>query len=160
MHSCTLFLTLPLIPIAFYTMKSLFNKTVGYFAAILLSINAWGIYYSVEVRFYGMVFVLSLLSAFCFAKMLENFDKKYIWSFIIFHSLLIYTFSATGMLTLMYALFAIVYLCLKRRDKIVKMAKYFSILLCISIPVIAVMIYNALVFNSEICSFTRDIYFF
>ena len=160
MHSCTLFLTLPLIPIAFYTMKSLFNKTVGYFAAILLSINAWGIYYSVEVRFYGMVFVLSLLSAFCFAKMLENFDKKYIWSFIIFHSLLIYTFSATGMLTLMYALFAIVYLCLKRRDKIVEMAKYFSILLCISIPVIAVMIYNALVFNSEICSFTRDIYFF
>ncbi len=160
MHSCTLVLTLPLIPIAFYSMKTLFNKTAGYFSAILLAINAWGIYYSVEVRFYGMVFVLSLLSAFCFAKMLETFDKKYIWAFIISHILLIYTFSATGMLTLMYALFAIIYLALKHRDKMLEMAKYFSILLVVSIPVIAIMIYNTLVFNSEICSFTRDIYFF
>lgn len=160
MHSCTLFLTLPLIPIAFYSMKTLFNKTVGYFSAILLTINAWGIYYSIEVRFYGFVFVLSILSAFSFAKMLETFDKKYIWAFIISHALLIYTFSATGMLTLMYALFAIIYLVLKRRDKLLEMAKYFSILLIVSIPVIAIMIYNTLVFNSEICSFTHEIYFF
>ena len=125
MHSCTLLLTLPLIPIAFYSMKTLFNKTVGYFSAILLAINAWGIYYSIEVRFYGFVFVLSILSAFSFAKMLETFDKKYIWAFIISHALLIYTFSATGMLTLMYALFAIIYLVLKRRDKLLEMAKYF-----------------------------------
>lgn len=160
MHSCTLFLTLPLIPIAFYTMKSLFNKTVGYFSAILLATNAWGIYYSVEVRFYGFVFVLSLLSAFSFAKMLETFDKKYILAFIISHALLIYTFSATGVLTIMYAIFAIIYLVLKRRDKMLEIAKYFFILLLISIPVIVIMIYNTLIFNSEICSFTHDIYFF
>lgn len=160
MHSCTLFLTIPLIPISFYTMKYFFNKTTGYFSAILMAINAWGIYYSIEVRFYGMVFVLALLSAFCFAKMLETFDKKYIWAFVISHALLIYTFSATGMLTIMYAIFAIVYLVLKRKDKILEIAKYFFILLLISIPAIAVMIYNTLVFNSEICSFTRDIYFF
>lgn len=160
MHSCTLCLTLPLIPISFYTMKNLFNKTAGYFSAILLTINAWGIYYSVEVRFYGLVFLLALLSAFFFAKMFENFDKKYIWGFIVSHALLIYTFSATGMLTLMYAFFAVLYLILRRRDKFLEIAKYFFLLLIISIPAVAVMIYNTLVFNTEICSFTKDIYFF
>lgn len=160
MHLCTLFLTIPIIPLSFYLMKSLFNKTVGYFSAILLTINAWGIYYSIEVRFYGMVFVLSLLSAYFFAKMLETFDKRYILGFIISHSLLIYTFSATGMLTVMYAIYAIFYLIFNCRDKILEMAKYFTILLVISIPAIGVMLYNTFVFNTEICSFTRDIYFF
>lgn len=160
MHSCTLCLTLPLIPISFYTMKNLFNKTAGYFSAILLTINAWGIYYSIEVRFYGLVFLLALLSAFFFAKMFESFDKKYIWGFIVSHAFLIYTFSATGMLTLMYAFFAVLYLIFRRRDKFLEIAKYFFLLLIISIPAVAVMIYNTLVFNTEICSFTKDIYFF
>ena len=98
-------------------------------------------------RKYGLTPIFRALKS---ALMLETFDKKYIWAFIISHALLIYTFSATGMLTLMYALFAIIYLVLKRRDKLLEMAKYFSILLIVSIPVIAIMIYNKLVFNSEI----------
>ncbi|MGN1124842.1 MAG: glycosyltransferase family 39 protein, partial [Candidatus Gastranaerophilaceae bacterium] len=64
MHLCTLTLTLPLIPLSFYLIKKLFNKTSAYFSAIFLALNTWCMYYSLEVRFYGMVFVLSLLSAF------------------------------------------------------------------------------------------------
>lgn len=160
MHLCTLALTIPLIPLSFYLMKILFNKTTAYFSTIFLALNAWCIYYSLEVRFYGMVFVLSILSAFCFAKMLENFDKKYIVAFILSHALLIYTFSATGLLTIMYALLTIVYLLIRHSENFAKMAKSFAILLAISLPAIVVMVYNTFVFNNEICSFAKDIYTF
>lgn len=160
MHLCTLTLTLPLIPLSFYLIKKLFNKTSAYFSAIFLALNTWCMYYSLEVRFYGMVFVLSLLSAFSFAKILENFEKKYIMTFVISHILLIYTFSAAGLLTIMNALLAVAYLFVKHRENFAKMLKVFSVLLILSLPAIVVMIHNTFVFNNGICSFVKDIYVF
>lgn len=160
MHLCTLTLTLPLIPISFYTMKFLFNKTTGYFAAIMLAINTFGIYYSVEVRFYGLVFVLSLLSAFLFVKMLEKFDKKYTLAFIVSHSLLIYTFSITPLLTFFYAIVGVIYLFNRKQECLNSFYKTFGIIFCIALPAAVFTIYNYVVMQSTLCSFTKDIYVF
>ncbi|MBR1943201.1 glycosyltransferase family 39 protein [bacterium] len=161
MHTCTLVLTLPLIPISYYLMKSLFNKTTGYFAALMFAINTFCIYYSIEVRFYGLVFVLSLLSAFTFVKMLENFDKKCSVAFITVHSLLLYTFSITPLLTFFYGLVGGVYVWIYKNEKLQEYLKQIGLLTLIALPVVFFTIYNIIVMKlNAICSFTRDIYFF
>ena len=160
MHLCTLFLTLPLIPISFYIAKNLFNKATGYFASIIMALSGFCIYYSIEVRFYGLVFILALLSAFYFTKMLYKYEKKYAIGFLLSHLLLIYTFSITGLLTIVYALVAGVYVFVKKPEILKKIVLIFLILFLLSLPAIIAMIMNILVFNNQICSFTKDIYVF
>ena len=160
MHLCTIFVSLPLIPLSYYLMKNLFNKTTGYFSAILFTINTFCIYYSVEVRFYGLVFVLALVSAFYFVKMLENLDKKYVLGFIISHSLLMYTFSATPLLTFFYGIVGGVYLLNKKRDLLLEYCKKFLIVIGIAIPVVIFNICNIVIMHSNFCSFQKDIYAF
>lgn len=160
MHLCTLALTLPLIPLSFYTIKSLFSKKAGYYTAILLAINTFGIYYSIEVRFYGLVFVLALLSAFLFVKMLENFDEKYTLAFMIVHSLLIYTFTITPLLTLCYALVGGIYVYNNKPEFVKQFWKNFGIVFAVAIPAIIFTIYNYVVMHSTLCSFSKDIYAF
>ena len=160
MHLCTLFLTLPLIPISFYIAKNLFNKATGYVASIIMALSGFCIYYSIEVRFYGLVFILALLSAFYFAKMLDKYEKEYAIGFLISHLMLIYTFSITGLLTIVYALVAGVYVFVKKPEILKKIVLIFLILFLLSLPAIIAMIMNILVFNNQICSFTKDIYVF
>lgn len=160
MHLCTLVLTLPLIPLGFYTTKALFNKTAGYFVAVLFAINTFGIYYSIEVRFYGLVFVLALLSAFLFVRMLENFDKKYSVAFIIVHALLMYTFTITPLLTLCYAIVGGVYVSNCKQEYLKQFLKNFGIIFAIAIPAIAFTVYNIVMMSYNLCSFSKDIYFF
>ncbi len=160
MHLCTLTLTLPLIPLSFYVMKSLFNKTSGYFVATLFAINTFGIYYSIEVRFYGLVFVLALLSAFLFVKMLEGFDKKYTLAFITVHLLLMYTFTITPILTFCYTLIGGVYVYNNKPEFIKQFWKNFGIVFAFAIPSILFTIYNYVVMHTTLCSFSKDIYVF
>lgn len=160
MHLCTLALTLPLIPLGFYTTKFLFNKTAGYFVAILFAINTFGIYYSIEVRFYGLVFVLALFSAFLFVKMLENFDRRYSRAFIIVHSLLMYTFTITPLLTLCYALVGGVYVFNNKQEYRKQFLKNFGIIFAVAIPAIVFTLYNIIVMSFNLCSFSKDIYVF
>lgn len=160
MHLCTLFVTLPLIPLSFYTMKFLFNNMTGYFVAVLFALNTFCIYYSIEVRFYGLVFVLALLSAFLFVKMLENFDKKYSIAFIIAHSLLLYTFTITPLLTFCYAFIGWVYVYTRKQEFLKTFLKNFGIVILIAIPSVAFTIYNFVVMHTTLCSFAKDIYVF
>lgn len=162
MHICTLAVTIPLIPVSFYLMKNLYNKMTGYFAAIMFAISAFCIYYSIEVRFYGLVFVLTLISAFYFVKMLEeNFDKKYTIGFLISHSLLLYTFSITPLLTFCYALVGGVYIFENKKDLLQEYKRNFLILAAIALPSIIFTIYNVVVMKFvNLCSFSKDIYVF
>ncbi len=160
MHLCTILVSIPLIPLSFYLMKNLFNKTAGYFAAVLFAINTFCIYYSVEVRFYGLVFVLTLLSAFYFVKMVENPEKKNSLGFIISHSLLMYTFSITPLLTLFYGIVGGLYLLNKNKSFLNEYCKRFYLIIAIAVPAVIFNIYNIIVMHKNFCSFSKDIYFF
>ncbi len=108
MRFCSIFLTLPFVPLIFYFAKNLFNKTTAYFSVIFVTFNTFCIYYSTETRFYSLVLVLSLILAFSFCKMLLNFDKKSTLAFIISASALFYTFSITPLLLLSYFVVGII----------------------------------------------------
>ena len=161
MHLCTLFLTIPLIPVSFYSMKCLFDRKVGYFAAALLAINTFGIYYSIEVRFYGLVFVLSLLSAVFFVKMLENFEKKYTIAFLVTHLLLMYTFSITPLLTFCYGIVGLIFVYKDKKEFLKKYLKIFGVLALLALPAVIFILYNMIYMRMvDLCSFSKDIYVF
>lgn len=161
MHLCSLFLTIPLIPMSFYIAKNLFGKMAGYFSVLAFTINAFCIYYSIEVRFYGLVFVLSLLSAFFFVKILESFEKKHIIGFIISHGLLLYTFSITPLLSFCYCLVGGFYLYFAKKEYFKKFCKIFGIVVAIALPTILFTMYNFILMKTQtVCSFSKDIYVF
>ncbi|MGN0017753.1 MAG: hypothetical protein ACI37S_01805 [Candidatus Gastranaerophilaceae bacterium] len=159
-HSCSLMLSIPLIPIAFYSMKSLFNRFSGYLAAILFSINTFCAYYSVELRFYCLVLPLTLLSAVYFVKMLENLKFKNCLLFVIFQTLLIYTFSIAPLLSLFYLIVGFIYLL--KTDKICLKPFFtaFFALLILSLPAILISVYNFAAIKSSLVSFQGGIYLF
>ena len=161
MHLCTMALTIPLVPLSFYVVKNIFNKSAAYFSILALTINAFCIYYSIEVRFYGLVFVLALLSAFFFVKMLETFEKKYITGFIISHGLLLYTFSIAPLLTFCYGLVGGIYLFIKKNENQKKYYKVLGIVATIALPTVLFTLYNFILMKTQtICSFSKDIYAF
>lgn len=161
MHLCSIALTLPLIPLSFYLVKNLFNKRAGYFAAILFAISSFCIYYSVEVRFYGLVFVLTLISAFYFVKMFENFDKKQVTGFIVSQALLIYTFTITPLLTFFYWLTGFYYLNKNQKERLKDFNHAFFIIGLTAIPAVIFTLYNIIVMKvTDLCSFAKDVYIF
>lgn len=84
--------------IAIYRLgKEIKNNEVGLFAAFLTSINFFHIYYSQELRFYSLVFLLSTLSYLFFFRILSHLKLK---------SLLLYTVCTIALLyTHYYGLF-------------------------------------------------------
>ncbi len=71
--------------------KEIFNKKVGYYAAILLSINYFHIYYSQEARMYSLLFLTTSISFYFLIKFIKSPTTKSNILFCIFSTLMIYT---------------------------------------------------------------------
>lgn len=61
--------------------RLLFNKTVGYISAFMLSVSTYHILYSQEARFYSSLVFFSLLNVYLFFKALEE-DRFRNWCFL------------------------------------------------------------------------------
>jgi 4-amino-4-deoxy-L-arabinose transferase-like glycosyltransferase len=78
--------------IAIYFLgKELFSKEVGIFAAAILSVNSFHLYYSQEVRMYSLLFLLTVLSLLFFVKFVKRPSVKNSLWYGLFTVLLIYT---------------------------------------------------------------------
>lgn len=159
-HTCSLFLSIPLIPIAYYLIKNIFNEFSGYVAAGLMAINTFCVYYSVEVRFYSLVLPLTLVSAVFFVKMLKKFNLKNSLWFAISQTFLIYTFSITPLLTFFYALVGLLYLVKYEKELLKKFLLVFSGIFVASVPAILITLYNFFVIKTSLISFQGGIYKF
>jgi mannosyltransferase len=79
------------IPVIYLTALQFTGRNTSLFAAALLSVNYFHIYYSQEVRFYGLVFVLSCLSYLFFASAFKTGRfRGYAW-YTLTTVLLLYT---------------------------------------------------------------------
>lgn len=80
--------------------KEIFNKKVGLYAALLLSVNYFHLYYSQEGRMYGLLFMATTLSFYFLIKLVKNANIK---------SALLYAFFAAAMIYChFFALFALI----------------------------------------------------
>ncbi|MBR1617124.1 hypothetical protein IJ670_03145, partial [bacterium] len=79
-------------------------------------INTFCIYYCLEIRMYCLNLMLSLIIAYSFAQMIQNFDKKYIILYIISLTTLFYNFTVTPLIALSYFIVGLIYVLIKKRE--------------------------------------------
>ena len=118
MRYLSLIVSLPLVPCSYYFLKKSFNKTAGAFASIYLSFNTYCIYYSLEVRMYALNLLCSLLITAGFVMMLDNFEKKHTFLYIIATCVLLYNFTFAPMLAFCYFIIGLVHVLIRKKDKI------------------------------------------
>ena len=160
MRLCSLGLSITAIPFAFYLAKKHFNAMTGYFASIMLAISTFCVFYSVQIRFYSLIIPLTLILGFLFLELLdEEFKKKSAVLFILVHTLLVYTFTLSLVLSFFYAFIGFIYLLIKKRN-----IKEFILTYLVSgifaAPAIAFVIYNIMVMRNNFCLHTIDFFTF
>lgn len=76
----------------YWAGKELYNKTTALFAALITAINYWHLYYSLDVHYYALLFLMSTLSFTFFARLLKGYNLQnficYVvctWVLIIMH---------------------------------------------------------------------------
>ena len=67
------------VPVMFKLSESLVKREVGFWAAFLLSISPFHIWFSQEARMYTMLVTLSLASAYAFLKLLSAWRTRELW---------------------------------------------------------------------------------
>ncbi len=160
MRICSLLISIPFPIIVFYLSKNIFNKPCAYFASIFVAINTFCIYYSQEIRFYGLCFLLSFFVAFYFVKMLHEFNKKNITLFVLLISLLFYTFSITPLLIFSYFIVGMIYVLKVKKAEIKKFILTFFFVFLVSFPAVVFTLLNAIAMKSAITYYPIDNYLF
>jgi uncharacterized membrane protein len=71
--------------------KQLFDKEVGLLASLLMAVSSFHIRYSQEVRAYGLMALLTLLSFYFFGRFLEERNRWTSIGYVLFTAFLVYT---------------------------------------------------------------------
>lgn len=143
------------VPFSFYIGKKLFNKKCGYFASIMLAISPFAIYYSTELRFYGILFFLALLSSFFFVEFINKEDKTNKTALIITNLLLLYTFNIGFIFIFFQFLCGIIF----SKDRI-KVLKTYLLTGIFYIPGFIMAAHGIFAYRNTICSFVEDIFIY
>jgi len=69
-QSLSVLIGIACIPLMYLIGAELFDKKIGLAAAFIMAISGFAIYYSVEVRMYSLLLLLTLLSFLCFVRLL------------------------------------------------------------------------------------------
>lgn len=156
MRYLTLILSLPLFPVIFLAGKNIFNKTTGYLACIFACVSCFCAYYCVEIRFYGLVFLFSLLTAYFNTNLLDKYSKKSSALYITFQTLLNYTFPHGVILFAINFVMGIIYKIKFNKDNLFKTINAYLIALLLSMGAFAINIYNSVALSNSIFSFQKD----
>jgi hypothetical protein len=79
------------IPAVYLLGKELFSKAVGFFAAAITALNIYHISYSQEVRSYGLLFLLTVLSFLAFVRLVRRPGLRGSLAYAAAVTLLLYT---------------------------------------------------------------------
>ena len=147
------------VPVSFYVLKDLFaSRKIAIIASLFLSLNAFNIHYSTEVRFYGMAITLMLLSSFSFFKMTLNLQNNLykVW-YILSTLLLLYTWNFSFMFVFCQFLVGLVYILIKDQSNWFVFLKIYLIIALFYIPVLFYIFHNIFLYKSAVLSFYRDV---
>lgn len=160
MRSMGCILTTICVPVSFYIVKNLFNKLSAYFVCIFLTINAFNIHYSAELRHYGLSILLALLSTFLFVKMFEEFDRKISVAYILVSVLLMYTCNFSSLYIFCQFLTGLLYLLIKRKKFFKQYLITYIIISIFYIPAFVYVIHSSLIYKKSLMIFARDVFHF
>lgn len=149
------------VPAVYFIVKDLFKSSFSALtAALFVAVSAFNIHYCVELRFYGMSILFALLATYFYVKLIQDFNRKNIVSYIVSALLLLYTYNFAFMYIFCQFITAFVY-------SIVKDKKHFKTLLAIYfviglfyLPILFMIFINILKYKSSILNFVRDVFYF
>lgn len=141
LRSLSVLFGLAAIP-AIYQLGSRFlNRTAGTVAAILLTINAFHIQYSQELRSYGLLMLLGILSSYAFLSALEEPERKSAWIlYVLCSSLAIYAHMFAAFLIAAQWLPFLISPSKARRLGLIRITLAFAGIVILTAPVAAVVI--------------------
>ncbi len=142
-----------IVPFSYYAGKNLFNKKTGVYASLILAFSPFLIYYTTELRFYGLACFLTLLSSYFFVKFLQNGTGKI--ALIVSNLLLLYTFNISFVFVFFQFLIAIFY----SKNKIDILKTYFLTGI-FYIPGFIMTLHGIFSYKNSICSFSKDIFIY
>lgn len=102
----------------YFICNLIFNKTVGLFASILLTISPFHIYYSQELRMYSFICFLTLFSTFFLLKILKTNKLIYLLIYSLLNIIGIYTHPVSLLFLITQILF--IFLFFKNNGKLIK----------------------------------------
>lgn len=105
------------VAVMFFLGKEFGGSTVGLFASFLTAINYFHLYYSQEVRFYGLLFLLTSLSYWFFIKAYKTTHWPFFGMYVFSGLGLVYT-HYYGMFVLFIQFITFFYLTTTKRQKI------------------------------------------
>lgn len=106
-------LSLLSIPLIYQVGRSLFDRKVGLWAALMLAVQPFQIQYAQEARMYAQLLLLTLVTLVAFTRAIRTGNLRW-WSIYLVSSVLaLYTHYFIGFVILSYHLFATIY---RRRD--------------------------------------------
>lgn len=111
----------------------LWEKIVGRWAAFLLAINYFSIFYAIQARHYSLVILLSILSYYYFYILLDNKKLKTVICYVLFTTLGIYTHPWFLLLLASQLIFSLFY------GKIIKILISQTLAIFLSLPWIIVL---------------------
>ncbi len=101
----------------YFVGKELKDKKLGYFCSLITAISSFLIYFSQEVRFYGILFLFSSLALLFTLKLLKKQSLKNIVFYIIFSFLIIFTHTIGFVFVVFNSVFLSLYLAKKDECK-------------------------------------------
>ena len=144
------------IPLMYNFGSRLFNKTIGIIGALLITFSPFHIYYSQEIRSYGLLLLLSLLGFYYSLRALED-DRT------VNYLLMVVSFVA-GLYTHIFCFFSVlimnVYILLTWKDNRIRLKKWFianMIIFVLSLPVFYLTYYHATNYHHGLADFPSGI---
>ncbi len=113
-----------------YLVGREYSKKNGYIAALITSSLSFLIYYSQEVRFYSLLFLLSSISLLFTIKLIKKFNKINLIGYIISSILILFT----HVLGFIYVFLNLIYIVYKRKKISIKMILFSIFILILLLP--------------------------
>lgn len=138
------------IPALYCLGKTYRSKALGYFLAVISCLSPVMIYYSQEIRFYGMLMFFATISIIFFLRLIDSHDKKdFMWFAVAnFVILYIYTMGAIFVAIEFFLLFIHFY----KKEFFTPLLKYSIVFFVFSIPYLILLYSYLLASHNSILS--------
>lgn len=149
------------IPASYFIVKDLFKSKLSAFCvALFLSISAFNIHYSVELRFYGISILFALVATYYFVKCVQGFEKKYVVAYVISTLLLLYTYNFSFMYVFCQFVIGLIYLFKENKQNLPKFILTYFKIAVFYLPMFLFILIATARYNTSILKFVRDVFYF
>lgn len=147
------------IPIFYLLGKKIHSKKLGVICAATIAVNSILIYYSQEVKFYSLLFLISSVALLFLIKYKQNPNKSNSIGLILSNTALLYTYTLAPIYVFTIALGYIIYLIKTDKNAIKAFLKLQLIIITLYLPYLPFIIHQHNIISSFFIDLAEVFYF-